>query len=259
MGGSAPARVGLSFVIDEPPEQWRLEEEDVPESPLHEAIIELLVLVLKRWAESEGRSALVCSNLACRWDPDRPRVGTDPDVVLVDPAPPGGEDISSLRVWERGHAPPRVAVEVVSATNPQEDYVEAPLRCARLGARELWIFDPKRLGPAGAGGPFTLQVWGRRDDVEHDEMQLLHAGEGPAFSPELVAWLVVTDGGRRLRVAHDAEGHRLWPTPAEAEQAENERLAEEAERLADETERLAEENARLLAKLRALGVDLDSG
>jgi Uma2 family endonuclease len=230
--------VGLSFVIDEPAEHWRLEEEDVPESPLHDAIIELLKLVLERWAAAEGRSALICSNLACRWDPARPRVGTDPDVVLVEPAPPEGEDLSSLRVWEASHPPPRLAVEVVSPAHPEKDYAEAPLRCARLGARELWIFDPKLVGPAGTGGPFRLQVWRRRDDVAHDEMTLVHAGEAPAFSPELGAWLVVTEGGRRLRLAHDEAGEHLWPTAAEAQQAE--------------AERLAAENARLLAKLRAL-------
>lgn len=42
--------------------RWCLEKEDVPKSPLHDAIIELLMLVLKHGAALEGRSALVCSN-----------------------------------------------------------------------------------------------------------------------------------------------------------------------------------------------------
>lgn len=91
-------------------------------------------------------------------------------------------------------------------------------------------FRLKLVGPTGAGGPFRLQVWRRRDDVDHDEMTLLHAGEAPGFSPELGAWLVVTDGGRRLRLAHERDERRLWPTRAEAERAEAERLAAEAAR-----------------------------
>ena len=80
---AAKSSFGMSFDLAEAPSSWRLEEDDVPETPLHDAIIELLMLVLKHWAEREGRSALVCSNLGCRWDPSDARVGTDPDVVLL--------------------------------------------------------------------------------------------------------------------------------------------------------------------------------
>ena len=71
------AQVALQLTIVEPVERWRLEEEDVPETPLHDAIIQTLLLVLKYWAHREARSALVTSNLACRWDPSDARVGTD--------------------------------------------------------------------------------------------------------------------------------------------------------------------------------------
>src|SRR5690606_27233830 len=81
-GRSARARVALRFEVEEPPGQWLMEEESVPETPLHDAIIELLMLVLKHWARTEARRALVTSNLGCRWEPDDARVGVDPDVVL---------------------------------------------------------------------------------------------------------------------------------------------------------------------------------
>jgi Uma2 family endonuclease len=209
-------RVALHFEIEEPPGGWLMEEESVPETPLHDAIIELLMLVLKHWAHTEARSSLVTSNLGCRWDPDDARVGVDPDVVLIEPAPPEGEQLTTLRIWEPGHVAPRVAVEIVSANTAAKDYLEAPARCARLGVRELWIFDPRLDGPSATGGPFTLQIWRANEGAE---MTRVHAGPAPAFSEELGAWLIVAADGSRLRLAADAAGHHLWPTAAEAEAA----------------------------------------
>lgn len=227
MGVSTRARVGLSYTVEEVPSLWRLEEEDVPEIPLHDAVIELLMLILKQSVAKTGRSALICSNLGCRWDPEDARVGMDPDVVLIEPAPPEGERLTTLRVWEFDHVPPRLAVEVVSRNDPAKDYLDAPLRAARLGTPELWVFDPLLAGPSLTGGPFRLQVWRR---IDSGDMQRHYAGPGPAFSPELEAWVVVTQGGDRLRIAHDPDGRSLWPTAAEAEQkvAEAERRRAEA-------------------------------
>ena len=36
------------------------------------------------------------------------------------------------------------------------------------------------------------------------------AGDAPAYSDELGAWLVVTDDGTRLRLADDEAGERRW-------------------------------------------------
>lgn len=225
---AAKKTIGLAFDVEEVPSSWRLEEANVPETPLHGAIIELLMLILKH--HSEGRSALVCSNLGCRWDPDDMRVGTDPDVVLIEPRPPEGELLSTLNVWREGHAPPRVAVEVVSRTNPDKDYIEAPLRCARLGARELWVFDPHRVGPSTTGGPFLLQVWRRVETDEGPKMKRTYAGGGPGYSDELGAWLVGTENPTRLRIAAGPSGP-FWPTATEAERDRAEAAEAELERL----------------------------
>lgn len=232
------ARVGLHLEIEEPPGRWRMEEESVPETPLHDAIIELLMLVLKHWANRHARKAMVTSNLGCRWDPADARVGVDPDVVLLDPAPPEGEQLTTLRIWEPGHTPPRVAVEVVSANSADKDYLEAPARCARLGARELWIFDPLVEGPDGAGGPHALQVW--RASAEGADMTRVHAGPAPAYSEELSAWLLITANGTRLRLSHDAAGKNLWPTEAEEQAQRAEEQAQRAEHAEAEVARLRE-------------------
>ena len=214
--------IRLHYSVRDPGQRWFMELEDVPETPLHDLIIELLMQILRH--RYRDRDALVARNLGCRWDPEDARVGVDPDVVLVEPAPPEGESLSTLRVWELGHNPPHIAVEVVSEHNADKDYNEGPARLARLGAEELWIFDPELHGPTATGGPFPLQIWRRQMSGGVVDMERVHAGAAPGYSPALDAWAVATDDGRRLRIADDAEGVKLWPTQAEAAEAEVRRL-----------------------------------
>ena len=112
--------------------------------------------------------------------------------------------------------PPRFAVEVVSPGNATKDYDVAPAKYARLGTRELVIFDPTLVGPSVRGGPYVLQVW--RRDARRRRLVRVVAGSGPAFSEELGAWLVPTPEPR-LRIAGDAEGRSLWLMEAEEQAA----------------------------------------
>ena len=206
----------------------------MPESVLHDQIVELLKALLAVWAARAG-SALVARNLAVRWDESAPQIGIDPDVCVLSPAPPGAADLRSIRTWLPGHAPPALAIEVVSETNPHKDYTLGPDKYAASGTGELWIFDPLLAGPAVHGGPFRLQIWHRRSD---GDFVRIYAGDGPARSPALGAWLVATDEGRRLRLSDDESATHFWLTAEEAE-----RTAKEAERAAKETERADKEAA----------------
>ena len=216
-------------------DRWTLEEETTPESLLHDLAIDLLVQVLRAWVERTKRDAIAARNLAVRWDREHANRGVDPDVCLIEPSPPGGDALTSLCLWEKGHSPPRVAVEVVSKSTATKDYDDGPARHAASGARELWIFDPMRFGPER---PSVLQLWRR---TAKGAFKRVYAGAGPAFSRELGAWLVVTDEGMRLRIADDAAGTKRWPTQSESEAEEKER--ERARREAAEAE---------VASLRAL-------
>jgi hypothetical protein len=241
---STARRVQILYDVPDADERWVLEDDDnVPESSLHDDIVLLLVEILRAWAQRGGRDARVGRNLALRWDQARPRVGVDPDVYVVEPAPPE-EDINSLCTWKPGHVPPRVAIEVVSENNADKDYAEGPEKYGASGTGELWVFDPLLAGPALRGGPFVLQVW-RRDPK--GPFRRVYAGAGPARSDALGAWIVVTDEGRRLRVADDAEGRQLWPTEAEEARAETEQARTRA---AEADARAAEANAEI-ARLRA--------
>lgn len=70
----------LSFRVAEPTGGWLIEADDVPETHLHDAILDLPMLILKHRAAGEA-SVLLARNLGCPWNPSDARVGTDPNVV----------------------------------------------------------------------------------------------------------------------------------------------------------------------------------
>ncbi|MBK8253991.1 MAG: Uma2 family endonuclease [Polyangiaceae bacterium] len=201
-------------------ERWVLTEENMPEATNHRDATDLLKLILLAFVARAGKNALVVANLGCRWDVENPSFGVDPDIALIEPVPPNAPPLSSLLTWKEGCVPPRFAVEIVSATNPNKDYLAAPAKYAALGVGELVIFDPELFGPAGADGPHVLQVW-RRKGKGH--FARVYAGVGPVWSAELNAWLIHCEG--KLRIADDFEGKVLWPTEAEAEAAARKREA----------------------------------
>ncbi len=205
-----------------------LDVDDMPENTLHDQSLALLAQILSWWAASQGLDALVARNLACRWDRSDARIGIDPDLLLTLPHPPlseGRKSLKQLRLWEPGHHPPRVTIEVVSESTADKDYDEAPWAHAKAGTRELWVFDPELHGPTRGGGPFLLQVWQQQPG---GTLKRTHAGNGPAWSEEMQAWLVLTDGATRLRLSDDRWGQLLWPTEAEAKAREVEAKAREA-------------------------------
>ncbi|HEU4406960.1 MAG TPA: Uma2 family endonuclease [Polyangiaceae bacterium] len=240
-----------------PPPGWALDETPVPESTLHDQILLLVRLLWLAWLVREERAAYVAHNLALRFWAARPEVGLDPDLALYEPPPPRVAKLRSVRTWRPGHAPPKVALEVVSKNHPTKDYRLAPAKYDASGTGELWVFDPLLAGPREGGGPYRLQLWARGPG---GRLERLYAGEGPVRSPFFGAWLVVVDeeeGGLRLRLSDDPKGRRRWPTPEEAErqakEAERRAKAEaearaEAERAAKEAERRAKEAAEQKAE-----------
>jgi hypothetical protein len=237
---------------------WAVPEVPVSESQLHDQAIEYVRALLLAWAARSSRRIEVLRNIGIRWFQPEPRMGFDPDLCVLDPAPEAPEGLASLRLWEPGLAPPVVALEVVSPGHPYKDYIDTPDRAAASGIGELWVYDPLLAGPRSHGGPFALQLWRRTGDGFARE----HAGDGAAYSPALAAWLHPRvsriPAEAQLRVSDTPTGDRFWPTLLEQERhaAERERLAAERERLAAERERLAAESRaasaeKALAELRA--------
>jgi Uma2 family endonuclease len=236
-------QIGLRYQVDPYPPSWFIEDDEkVPESRPHSLVADHIASLLLGWKERSGRDVQVGKDLAIRWDEDVPQVGVDPDVYIVEPPPPEGDDVTSLRTWVTGHHPPLLAIEIVSRSRPDKDYSSSPLKYAANGTRELWVFDPFLAGPRMQGGPFRLQQW-QRD--EQGELVRVYAGEGPIRSDVLDAWVFAVDEGRSIAIADDADGTHWWLTAVEKARADadRERRAKEAA-----LQRVAELEALLKAK-----------
>jgi Uma2 family endonuclease len=221
----------------------------VPESDTHDVAIEYLRALLLAWAARSGRSLKIARNLGIRWVQREPRAGFDPDLCVIEPAPPVDVPLTSLRLWEPGHTPPLLAIEIVSPGHPYKDYVDTPDRCAASGVGELWVYDPMLKGPKAHGGPHLLQIW-RRSDA--GAFERCHAGSGPAYSPALEAWLHPNasqlPSAAQLVIAGDSEGRERWLTTEETERAlrKREHALREQERVLREQERVLREREHTL-------------
>jgi hypothetical protein len=144
----------------------------------------------------------------------------------------------------RGHVAPRLAVEIVSPTNPRKDYLSAPTKYDECGVSELWILDADLSGPRAEGGPHRIQIWRRLAGGRFDRVV---AGDGPAWSEVVEGWVHFTreDGGS-FRIYADQAGREPWLTAEEAERKAKEAALRkaEAERKAKEAERKAKEAAQ---------------
>ncbi len=139
------------------------------------------------------------------------------------------------KVWERGS--PELAVEVWSDSDG--DAWETKLeRYHQLGVKELVLFEME--APEGE----RLHVWERIDDDLVERQVALDATPCATLG---MFWVVRSAAGlpTALRLAHDAAGARLVPTPDEAEMAaERAQALEKQARIAAER-RLAEIEAEL--------------
>jgi Uma2 family endonuclease len=249
------ASVSIRYPVRPNPEAWVIPEEPVPESTAHDAALLRIYLLLSAWAEQRPGRVRVARDLAVRWLEQYPRTGINPDVCVLDPAPPElDDDLSSLCLWKEGHCVPRFCVEVVSHSHPYKDYTSIQERYAALGTPELLVFDPLLYGPRALGGPVLLQLW-RRDST--GVFERMHFGADPVYSHALDAWIMVE--GRELTIAEDRSGTRRWLTALERERAAltqeraalaQERAEREQERAELERERAA--RAKLEAELLAL-------
>jgi len=217
--------VAVQYSLPESLPEWELPEVPVPESPEHDEMADRLRALLVAWLARSGRPGAVRRNLAIRWDQSNPRVGVDPDVCWLDRVPPGffAGQVNSLKLWLAGHQVPPLAVELVSQSHPYKDYARVQDKYAVVGVQELWVYDPRRFGPASLGGPVLLQLWER---TPAGVLVRRHHGDEPVRSPLLGAWLIPTPADH-LVVAESAEGDRPWLTLAEQERQRADQLAAE--------------------------------
>jgi Uma2 family endonuclease len=227
--------VSIRYPVQPSPEAWVIPEGPVPESTAHDTAVLRIYLLLAAWAarQPDMRAA---RNLAIRWLENYPRTGIDPDVCILDPSPSDFDDLTSLRLWEPGRVPPRLCVEVASASHPYKDYTSIHERYAAFGTDELVVFDPLLVGPRSLGGPVSLQLW-RRDATK--TFDRVHFGNDPVYSQVLDAWFIAD--GRTLHIADDRRGTRRWLTDAEQNRVEAEHAQQEAKHAQQEAKHAQQE------------------
>jgi hypothetical protein len=221
------AVVSLRYPVRSNLEAWVLPEGKVPEATAHQLAVYRIYGLLRAWSERvrEERSLAIASDLAVRWLREHPSTGCDPDVCVIEPAPPDFLDLKSLKLWEPNRVPPRLAIEVVSTSLPHKDYDSIQERYAAMGVEELIVFDPLLCGPRSLGGPVALQLW-RRDATR--AFQRVHFGFEPMYSEVLEAWCSADE--RDFHISSDRRGKDRWLTaeelvPRARAEAERERQA----------------------------------
>jgi Uma2 family endonuclease len=231
MHGQVPTVTGILLTYPQFAnlDEWWIPEGTVPQATYHDIAAVYLQELLKEFVNRTEREAYVARDLAIRYLEERPQIGIDPDVCVLDPAPPGVESLSSLCLWKEGHLRPPLCIEIVSESHPNKDYQSIHERYAWMHAAEVAIFDPMLVGPRSHGGPVALQLWRRNDSGLFERVAF---GDEPAYCDYLSAWLIPS--GRLLAIADDPEGRYRWPTAVERERAakEQERAAKEQERAA---------------------------
>ncbi len=223
---------------------WYLtEEEDVGESVEQSSILWKLLSALGQLAvERRWESVFLSGDNFFAWVPEEPLVRVSPDAYLLDDPPPPPRP-RSWQTWLPGHRPPRWAVEVVSE-DWKKDYEDNPPKYAQLGTKELVIFDPEAKASGDPRTRVPLQIYRRGAD---GAFMLAYRGDGPTWSQEIAAYLVVVleEGAPRLRIARDPEGKDHVPTAEERAlaEAEGKRAAEQRAVAEGEGKRAAEQRA----------------
>ena len=206
------------------------------------AMIELLDRLERRYRDRDD--VYVAGNNLMYYVEGNPYKSLSPDVYVVFGVPKGNRRV--YKVWEEGQ-PPAVTFEMTSRSTRGEDRGAKMDKCARVGVREYWLFDPELdyLKPALQG--YRLRS-GRYQPIEAE-------ADGGLLSE--VLGVILRLEGPRL-VLHDSETGEPVLTAAEAAEAgrsSERRRAEAAEaaRLRAEAEHRAEREAAEaeVARLRA--------
>jgi len=184
----------------------------VPETKLHLDLRTILYLLLKTFADR----ALIGSDQFVYWVASDPTRCLAPDAFVR----LGGPDtvFGSWKTWERGA--PHLAVEIVSDHDASESvWTDKLRRYHELGVVELVRFD------AEAPESKRLRVW---DRVEGDLVEREIEGESTPCAVLQLHWVVRPADGHpvALRLARDASGEDLVPTPSERAEAAERRVAE---------------------------------
>lgn len=198
--------------------------------------INFIASVLQLHFRDTNRMAAVFTDLFWYAVQGKPEERVAPDVMIVLDKQNGSR--GSYKVWEEGCVAPHVVFEILTHSNTGSEMMEKLRFFDRYGAQEFYVYDSDRK---------TLMGWARRNG--HLVNQPLEPGW---ISPLLQAGIKMDSfGGLRF---YDSAGRTLEDIMGRLARWSAE---DAAERASEEMERAT--NERLIAQLRALGVEPDTG
>ncbi len=212
----------------------------MPETTVH-LVLRTFLYQLLRFAF--GDSCCVGSGQFVYWRAADPKTCLAPDLFLKLGVPAAHFDF--WKTWERGT--PELAVEIVSQSD-REAWDEKLAKYQDLGVRELLRFDAE--AQVGA----RLRAWDRVDD---DLVERALSGDAAESFVVGRFWVVAeVDGVRGLRLAEDAGGRVLVPSPVEAATRETEAANREKEAANHEKKEETRQRQQAEQRVRELEAEL---
>jgi Uma2 family endonuclease len=187
------------------------------EAELHRLISIVLQMQLETFLGAKFR---VGGNQFFYLEEGKPTERCAPDVYVL-----RGVDESLVRAWKAWELPraPIFCLEIVSSDS-LKDYIETPIAQARLGTKELVVYDPEGRGKR------DRNVW-RIHRRRRNGLYLVSASDDDRIRSEaLGCWLRIVGRGdsRRIRVATGRRAEKLVPTIEEERRGRLAALAEVA-------------------------------
>ncbi len=210
--------------------------EPVAETYDHFYVLLTTLAVLKQYlAETQ---ATVLANQFMYYAQGYPKLRVAPDVMVIFEVTPGGRD--NYKIWEEGQVP-SVIFEMTSRGTKDQDQIFKKTLYEQLGVKEYWLFDPKSEWQEEQLRGYRLrgEIYETISDNRSEPLQLRLQAEG-----------------RLINFYREDTGEKLL-IPDELAQALRQEVVarQQAEKQAEQAQAEVE---KLKARLRSLGVDIDT-
>jgi len=210
--------------------------EPVAETYDHFYVLLTTLAVLKQYlAETQ---ATVLANQFMYYAQGYPKLRVAPDVMVIFDVTPGGRD--NYKIWEEGQVP-SVIFEMTSSGTKDQDQIFKKTLYEQLGVKEYWLFDPKSEWQEEQLRGYRLrgEIYETISDNRSEPLQLRLQAEG-----------------RLINFYREDTGEKLL-IPDELAQALRQEVVarQQAEKQAEQAQAEVEQ---LKARLRSLGVDIDT-
>ncbi len=224
--------------------------EPVAETYDHLYVLLTTLAVLKQYLA--GTQATVLANQFMYYAQGYPKLRVAPDVMVIFDVTPGGRD--NYKIWEEGQVP-SVIFEMTSSGTKDQDQIFKKTLYEQLGVKEYWLFDPKREWQEEQLRGYRLrgEIYETISDNRSQPLELRLQAEGRLIN------FYREDTGEKLLIPDElaqALRDEVVARQQAEEQAETERQRAEAER--QRAEQAQGQVEQLKARLRSLGVDVDT-